>query len=103
MSEEKASSKRSSNLKLNRYSIDRLDGQPRKRIDYKTISYDHLNDPEFYGTKGKQDQSASYNVLLQERWKAIEVVRFKVEAFKGFKDSYQSELKRIGSQANSER
>ena len=43
-------------MKLNRYSIDRSK-ESRKKIGYKTISYDHLNDPEFYGTKGKKDQS----------------------------------------------
>ena len=57
-------------MRFNRYSIDRS-RESRKKIGYKTISYDHLNDPEFYGTKGKKDQSESYNVLIQERRKAI--------------------------------
>ena len=54
------------------------------------------NDPEFIGTKGKKDQSQSYNVLIQERFKALEIVGLKIAGCRGFKDQYLLELKDIG-------
>jgi hypothetical protein len=51
-------------LKINRYSIGRPERESKKKITYNTISYEFLNDPDFYGTKGKKDQIESYQVLL---------------------------------------
>ena len=62
---EKSNSKKKMNIKINRYSMDKNQKEIPRRTANKTISYDHFNDPEFYGTKGKKDQSESYNVLIQ--------------------------------------
>ena len=52
-------------LTVNRYSVDKPQRNSTKKIGHNTISYDHFNDPEFYGTKGKKDYIESYNVLIQ--------------------------------------
>jgi hypothetical protein len=90
---EKSVEKTKTRLRVNRYSVDKSDS--RKRVGYSTISYDHLNDPEFYGTRGKKDQSESYNVLIHERWKTAEIVGLKVASCRGFKEPYLEELRTL--------
>lgn len=80
-------------FKLSRYSIEKGERSSRKVINYSTISYDHMNDPEFHGTKGKLDQVESIQVLLYERQKAADIVGLKVSSVRGVKEEYLSDLK----------
>ena len=83
ISTQRSSALTKTRLNVNRYSIDKSDFDGRKTVNYSTISYDFRNDPEFYGTRGKKDQTESYHILMQERQKEIAVVDIKIEAFRG--------------------
>lgn len=48
-----------------------------------------MNDPEFYGTKGRLDQAESMRTLMYERSKTAEIVGLKVAALRGSKEEYQ--------------
>lgn len=84
-SSERSTAKMKNRLKVNRYSIDRGELEARRTLNFSTISYDHRNDPEFYGTKGKIDQIESYQILIQERQREAEVVAVKVASLRGTK------------------
>lgn len=84
-STERSSAKIKNRLNVNRYSIDRGELEARRTMNFSTISYDHRNDPEFYGTKGKIDQIESYQILMQERQREADVVGAKVASLRGTK------------------
>lgn len=83
-------------LRVNRYSVDRRERKTSRRALFSSIGYDHLSDKDFQGTRGKNDQVESLNVLLADGQKNADVTALKVASYRGFKEEYRGELSRVG-------
>ena len=75
-------------LRVNRYSVDQRERKSSRRALFSSIGYDHLSDKDFQGTRGKQDQVESLQVLLADGQRNADLTASKVASCRTFKEDY---------------